>query len=108
MKTLHSTKFTGLRGVLSMIAASAVTAILGCGGGEALETVKGKVVYSDGQPVAGGAITFNNAAKQLSATSNIADDGTFSLKFGDSSGAPVGDYTVTVTGKSEYGAPPTV
>ena len=105
---MSSLKFRSLRGVWSLVAASTVVALVGCGSGEKLHTVQGKVVYSDGQPVTGGAITFNNAAKQLSATSEIAEDGSFDLEFGDSRGAPAGDYQVTVTGKSDYGEPPTV
>lgn len=93
---------------LLTLALLAVTSI-GCGGKSELQPVKGKVVYNDGQPVAGGSITFNNSEKQLSASGDIASDGTFALKFGDQQGAPAGTYKVVVIGGSDtYGAPPTV
>jgi hypothetical protein len=82
--------------------------VAGCGG-EGVYPVTGKVVYSDGQPVQGGSITFNNTAAKQSASGDIAQDGTFSLNFGQDKGAPAGDYVVTVTGNSDtYGAPPSV
>lgn len=85
-----------------------VATVAGCGGA-GLQPVKGKVVYGDGSPVAGGSITFNNSEKQISASGDIAQDGTFTLRFGDQTGAPPGDYKVVVTGNSDtYGAPPTV
>lgn len=91
-----------------LVAVACLPLLVGCGG-ESLQTARGKVVYGDGTPVQGGSITFNNAEKRLSATSDIAADGTFALKFGNSSGAPAGEYTVVVTGSSDvYGAPPTV
>lgn len=100
----HSIRSLGFFASVALLAAT-----LGCGGGEKLSAVKGKVVYGDGQPVTSGSITFNNAAKQISATSDIAPDGTFTLQFDDRNGAPTGEYTVVVVGSSaEYGAPPTV
>ncbi len=85
-----------------------LTAVVGCGGSD-LQPVKGKVVYGDGTPVAGGSVTFNNTEKQISASGDIADDGTFTLRFGDQKGAPPGVYRVVVTGNSDtYGAPPSV
>lgn len=80
-------------------------ALTGCGNSAGLQPVKGKVSYKDGQPVEGGSITFNNSEKQISASGDIAPDGTFTLNFGTDRGAPVGSYKVTVTGNSEYGEP---
>lgn len=86
-----------------------LASLVGCGGGESLQPVTGKVVYADGSPVTAGAVTFNHVEKQVAATGLIAQDGTFTLNFGDSEGAPAGEYQVVVTGDTEtYGAPPTV
>ena len=94
-------------GALLMTTALLAT-VVGCGGAD-LQPVKGKVVYSDGTPVAGGSITFNNSDKQVSASGDIAQDGTFTLRFGDHKGAPPGVYKVVVIGNSDtYGAPPSV
>ncbi len=98
--SLRAAAFCGL---LAMFAT-----LVGCGG-ESLNPVTGKVVYTDGTPVTVGTVTFNNAEKQVAASSPIAQDGTFSLTFGDSQGAPAGAYRVVVTGDTEtYGAKPTV
>lgn len=83
-------------------------ALTGCGNNAGLQPVKGKVAYKDGKPVEGGSITFNNSQKQISASGDIATDGTFTLSFGTNKGAPAGTYSVTVTGNSEYGQPATV
>lgn len=99
-----------LRGSLwSGLVAVLVTGIVGCGGGESLQPVTGRVVYADGSPVPAGSVTFNHTEKQIAATGLIGPDGMFSLTFGDSQGAPAGNYRVVVTGDTEtYGAPPTV
>jgi hypothetical protein len=81
--------------------------LAGCGDG--LQPVTGKVVYEDGTPVRGGSVTFNSKDKGVNASSDIADDGTFSLSFNGSSGAAPGQYKVVVVGKDTgYGNPPTV
>jgi hypothetical protein len=102
-KHMQRTRFGAL-----LMATALLATVVGCGGGD-LQPVKGKVVYGDGTPVPGGSITFNNSEKQLSASGDIAQDGTFSLRFGDYNGAPPGVYKVVVTGSSDtYGAPPSV
>lgn len=86
-----------------------LASVVGCGGGESLHPVTGKVVYTDGTPVTVGTVTFNNSAKQVSASSPIGADGSFALKTGESKGAPEGEYKVVVTGDTEtYGAKSTI
>ena len=98
-----------LRATLLCGFAALFATFVGCGGGESLQPVTGKVVYTDGTPVPVGTITFNNAEKQVAASSPIASDGTFALTTGESKGAPAGEYKVVVTGDTEtYGAKPTV
>lgn len=84
-----------------------VASLVGCGSG--LQPVTGKVVYDDGAPVKGGSVTFNSKDKGISATGDIADDGTFSLTFEGGKGAPPGQYKVVVVGgDTGYGNPPAV
>ena len=99
--SLRAAAFGGLVALSAML--------VGCGGGDSLQPVTGKVVYADGAPVPSGTVTFSNAEKQVAATGPIAQDGTFALTFGESEGAPAGDYKVVVTGDTEtYNAKPTV
>lgn len=102
------TRLTLSRGHLALFTASALTlALTGCGND--LQPVTGKVVYDDGSPVQGGSVTFNSKSKGVNASGDIADDGTFALKFGGNQGAPPGEYKVVVVGKDTgYGNPPTV
>jgi hypothetical protein len=98
--SLRAAAFSGL--------VAAVATLVGCSSGS-LEPVSGKVVYPDGTPVPAGTITFNNSEKQVSATGVIAQDGTFTLNFGESEGAPAGEYKVVISGGGDsYDAKPTV
>jgi hypothetical protein len=77
--------------------------LVGCGGG-GTSPVTGKVVYADGQPVAGGTVIFTSAATKTTATGEIKPDGTFQLtteSTGD--GAAPGEYSVVVHDAREYG-----
>ncbi|MBN9524158.1 hypothetical protein J0H58_37555 [bacterium] len=90
------------------LSALAALSLAGCGSD--LQPVTGKVVYEDGTPVKGGDITFNSKGRTpaVNASGNIADDGTFTLKFNGREGAAPGSYKVVVVGKEGYGEGPAV
>ncbi|QDU77225.1 hypothetical protein Pan97_42870 [Bremerella volcania] len=79
--------------------------LLGCSGnGGATEVVTGTVTFTDGSPVSGGTIIFADTQKNSSSVGYIQEDGTYTLgTFGESDGAPQGNYKVTVIGSSDYG-----
>lgn len=83
--------------------------VLSLAGCSDLQPVTGKVVYDDGIPVQGGSVTFNSKDKGLNASGEISPDGTFTLAFNGTKGAPPGQYKVVVVGKDTgYGNPPAV
>jgi hypothetical protein len=69
------------------------------GGGSTLYPVEGKVLLK-GQPLAGATVTFwpaqGDQAKMTPSTGNTDEEGKFNLETGSRSGAPAGDYVVTV------------
>src|SRR5262245_53466033 len=76
--------------------------LLAAGCGRSLYTVRGKVVYADGTPLAGGWVVFERADGEAKDTVDgpVADDGTFELrttKPGD--GVAPGKYRVLVKPK---------
>jgi hypothetical protein len=85
-----------------LIIAVPILYVLGCGGGPKLVTVKGKVLFDNGQPVTAASICFipdadkgNNG--QL-ATSLLAEDGSFTLRtYPHGDGAMLGPYKVTIS-----------
>jgi len=87
-------------------------AALGCGGGESLYPVSGKV-YSDTKPLTGGTVTFipdtskGNTTK-FSPGSKIGSDGTYSLISGGKPGAPLGAYKVAIVTDAPGEPPSTV
>ncbi len=98
-------------------------ALAGCGGGEKLVTVTGKVV-EDGQPLAieereyrtggGVEVTFypldsaGNVAKQAKSYGTTAkQDGTFVMDGDQGEGIPAGKYRVALRGQSSSGYSPT-
>ena len=63
--------------------------------------VKGKVVYKDGTPLAGGMVDFRPTGQAVvSVSGQVGPDGTFTLTTrtdqGATAGAPEGEYSVTV------------
>lgn len=85
------------------IALGLLTAVLvtGCGGG--LNEVTGTVTL-DGRPVAGLEVRFEPKDPSIGTTAigYTQADGTYKLHYpGDKTGAPAGDYTVSITGGDE-------
>lgn len=73
--------------------------LAGCGSGEAPTfTVRGKVTL-DGEPVGGGSVAYlpDAADAKYTPTAAIQPDGSYTLTTNGKSGAPAGDYKVTVT-----------
>jgi hypothetical protein len=73
--------------------------------------VKGKVLLSDGKPLANGKIVFVGKTVGLTSPSPIESDGTFTVKSSSGDGLPEGDYRVRIEiDESELpvvkGAPP--
>jgi hypothetical protein len=66
-----------------------LAAAVGCGGGAPEATVEGRVAYQ-GQPIAGGALTFYPASGRP-ITAPLSQDGAYSCRL------PPGEYRVTVT-----------
>ena len=74
--------------------------LLGCSGGEKLNTVSGKVFFRD-QPLAGALVTFHpkaamNDVKVERPTGLTKEDGTFTITTGQKEGAAPGEYVVTI------------
>jgi hypothetical protein len=74
-------------------------AFLGLSCSKGLQSVSGKVLHK-GQPIKGAVVTLhpkgNNDIKVQRPSGLTGDDGTFSLTTGQESGAPPGEYVVTV------------
>ncbi|MFO0881322.1 MAG: hypothetical protein U0840_28820 [Gemmataceae bacterium] len=73
---------------------------VGCSGGGTLNPVKGKVLRN-GQPLPGALVTFHpkaalNDIKAERSTGLTKDDGTFTVETGPKTGAPTGEYVVTI------------
>jgi hypothetical protein len=80
--------------------------LAGCGGSAPVYPVKGKVVLSDGRPLAGGAIQFIPKPGGMLAYGQIKPDGTFSLRSLDHrEGAQAGEYKVRIEPSLEMTAP---
>ena len=90
--------------------------------GSSFNEVQGSVSYQ-GQPAKGATLAFHlkgGGDKAQVPTASVGDDGTFNLMTGNKTGAPPGDYSVTVTWpevvatqenkkkpmSTEFGAPP--
>jgi hypothetical protein len=69
------------------------------GGGPTLYPVEGKILLK-GQPLAGATVTFwpkqGDQAKMTPSTGSTDEEGNFKLETGTRTGAPAGDYAVTV------------
>jgi hypothetical protein len=76
--------------------AAVLGATVGCGRRRRLEAVTGQVVFTDGQPVAGGVVEFLPDGDGRAARGAIGHDGRFTLKTGPSVGAQAGRYRVAV------------
>ncbi|QDU63314.1 hypothetical protein Pan216_41920 [Planctomycetes bacterium Pan216] len=80
-----------------VILAAALLAVPACGpAGPTTWPVTGKVVFPDGEPVAGGIIEFSPRDKGQNARGKIATDGTFTLTTGDRAGAREGPHGIIV------------
>ncbi len=78
-----------------------VLSCAGCGGGgDSLASVRGKVLDKQGQPAKGAVVSFHpkggNSVSTEPSVGVAGEDGTFTLETGKKSGAPVGEYTVTI------------
>jgi len=77
--------------------------VAGCGGGPKLYPVRGKVVYSDGSPVLGGAVMFepvDNPLRVMAQGTIDNDTGTFTLTtYTDGDGAVTGRHRVLLRGR---------
>jgi len=90
--------------LLAPLLACAVLIASGCGGGEKLYPVQGKVTL-DGTNLKAGAVTFVPDAEKgnktkSSPTGQIGPDGTYTVSTAGRSGAPAGWYKVTVQTKT--------
>jgi hypothetical protein len=74
--------------------------------GSGLNVVQGKVLYK-GEPAKGAVVIFHpkGGEGQFNPSGVAGEDGTFSLGSGKNSGAPAGDYVVTVTWPEERSGP---
>jgi hypothetical protein len=86
--------------------------LTGCGG-ETILAVKGKVTIKGGASPARATVVFADAAKQISSSGTVAEDGTYQLTYKKvNDGAPPGSYVVTVHTASaldsSQGEPPRV
>jgi hypothetical protein len=72
---------------------------LSCSGGDALQPVRGKVLYRN-KPLPGALVTFHpkgaNPVTVVRPVGLTGADGTFTLTTGQKAGAPAGEYVVTV------------
>jgi hypothetical protein len=96
------------RSVLAVVASWAALSLLGlvgCGGPGpytgSLYPVKGRVLPTDGTPLAGGTVLFIPSRGGLPASGKIAADGTFSLKSKSRDGAAPGEYKVRIEPSAE-------
>ena len=93
----------------ALLAATVLAGLGGCRKGVDLPRtypVKGKVVYKDGTPLAGGMVDFRPTGQAAGSVSGqIGSDGTFTLTTrtdqGAAPGAPEGQYRVTVMPRFE-------
>jgi hypothetical protein len=87
--------------VLPGLLAVLVWAVSGCGGHKAVYPVRGKVLDSEGKPLARATVIFcpaENVYDNANKPAGFADDqGVFTLTtYSPSDGAPAGEYVVTV------------
>ncbi|WP_339676407.1 carboxypeptidase-like regulatory domain-containing protein [uncultured Gimesia sp.] len=87
---------TNLRNVCVVLVMS--TFVAGCGSGQdipPLAQVSGTVTI-DGKPVSGASVIFEPKFQAVSASGGTDKDGKFTLMYGDTAGAAIGDYIVRV------------
>jgi hypothetical protein len=94
---------------LSLLMVLSLAAVLaGCGGGMTTHPVSGKVTMPDGSPAKMGSVVFEQTGttKPISCIGPIKSDGTYKVEVDENtSGAPPGDYKVTVLINDEAGKP---
>jgi hypothetical protein len=92
------------KAILPAVALVSLT-LSGCGGGMKTETVTGKVTMADGSPAKSGTVVFEQqSSKPISCIGVIQPDGSYSLEVDENtSGAPQGNYKVTVVMTDESG-----
>jgi hypothetical protein len=77
-----------------------IAAVLGCSG---KYPVKGKVQFSDGAPLAGGMVIFEDEKGLSSGYGDLGPDGSFEITFDEPlDGLPKGTYRVAVRPPSQY------
>ncbi|MCS7303548.1 MAG: carboxypeptidase-like regulatory domain-containing protein [Thermoguttaceae bacterium] len=67
----------------------------GCGSGQKLGRVHGKVTFQ-GQPVSEGIVCFSNREKGIFLTAKLNPDGTYELVTAQGRGLPLGSYQVAI------------
>lgn len=94
---MSETKIQRARLLMAWAVVGSVLAITtGCGGPTTVP-VRGRVEFSDGQPVQTGRIEFRAVDAEWRAMSEIGPDGSFSLAMADGvAGLPPGDYDIIV------------
>ena len=80
---------------LAAMALLAVAVLAGCGRGEVLGRITGKVTFQ-GQPVSEGVILFRNKQKAIYMTADLKPDGTYVVRRASGEGLPPGDYEVMI------------
>ena len=81
---------------LSVLVALALAPIVaGCGRGEVLGRITGKVTFQ-GEPVSEGIILFRNKPKAIYMTADLKPDGTYVVRRASGEGLPPGDYEVMI------------
>jgi hypothetical protein len=87
------------RGLLAIAAGLLVVMTVGCGGGEATGTVKGKVTL-DGEAFGGVSMILVSPKSGKGGNANVQSDGTFTIE----NPLPVDDYTVYMAPQSDEDA----
>ncbi len=72
-----------------------VACLAGCGSGEKMGRVFGKVTFQN-QPVPEGVISFSNAEKGVYMTAKLNPDGTYEVVMAQGRGLPLGTYQVAI------------
>jgi hypothetical protein len=80
-----------------LLLAVSLGAFSGCSDGKAAWPVRGKVTLTDGTPVAGATVSFEDKANRRNSSGSTDENGVYTLTtFEMNDGAPAGQYTVTV------------